>query len=67
MQFAVIALIALACATAVSVLAFMIGRCSRKLPVDGMLPRVLYCARFSPGPDRTPAPEPARRSWPSAD
>jgi hypothetical protein len=31
MQLAVIALIALACATAVSVLAFMIGRCSRKL------------------------------------
>lgn len=59
MQLAIIALIALACATAMSVLAFLIGRCGRKLPIDGMLPRVVYSARFSPGPDRPrPAPEP---------
>jgi hypothetical protein len=71
MQLAIIpliALIALICATAMSVLAFMIGRCGRKLPIDGMLPRVVYSARFSPEPDRPcPAPEPARPSWPAAD
>jgi hypothetical protein len=61
MQLAIIPLIALACATAMSVLAFMIGRCGRKLPIDGMLPRIVYSARFSPEPDRPrPAPEPAR-------
>jgi hypothetical protein len=38
MEFAVVILVALACSTAMSVLAFMIGRCGRKLPIDGMLP-----------------------------
>jgi hypothetical protein len=67
MEFAVITLLALACAAAMSILAFMIGRCSRKLPIDGMLPRVVHTARFSPEKD-TPrhAPEPARPSWPQA-
>jgi hypothetical protein len=65
MQPAIISLIALACAIAMSVLAFMIGRCGRKLPIDGMLPRVVYSARFSPECDRPPpGPEPARPSWP---
>ena len=68
MELAVITLIALACSTAMSILAFMIGRCGRKLPIDGMLPRVAYSARFSPVADRPrPAPEPARPSWPSAN
>jgi hypothetical protein len=52
MEFAVIALFALACSTAMIILAFMVGRCSRKLPVDGMLPRVVHSARFSPEKDR---------------
>jgi hypothetical protein len=57
MQLAIISLIALACATAMSALAYMIGRCGRKLPIDGMLPRVVYSARFTPGqPDRDSEP-----------
>jgi hypothetical protein len=67
MEPAVIILVALACSTAMSILAFMIGRCGRKLPVDGMLPRVVYSARFSPEADRPHhAPEPARPDWPNA-
>jgi hypothetical protein len=57
----------LACSAVMSVLAFMIGRCGRKLPIDGMLPRVVHSARFSHEKDRPrPAPEPARPSWPHA-
>jgi hypothetical protein len=67
MELAVIALFALACSTATSILAFMVGRCGRKLPVDGMLPRVVQSARFSPEKDKPrPAPEPARPSRPYA-
>jgi hypothetical protein len=68
MELAVITLIALACSTAMNILAFMIGRCGRKLPIDGMLPHVVYSAQFSPDADRPRlAPEPARHSWPYAD
>jgi hypothetical protein len=68
MEPAVIILIALASSTAMSILAFMIGRCGRKLPIDGMLPRVVLGARFNPEADRPhPAPEPAGPSWPHAD
>jgi hypothetical protein len=68
MQVAIIPLIAFACATAMSALAYMVGRCGRKLPIDGMLPRVVYSARFSPEPEGPGAePEPARPSWPAAD
>jgi hypothetical protein len=48
MELAAIILVALVCATATSLLAFMIGRCGRRLPVDGVLPRVVGSARFSP-------------------
>ncbi len=68
MELAVIALSAVACSAAMSILAFMVGRCGRKLPIDGMLPRVVHSARF--GPDRNrphPAPEPATPRWPHAD
>jgi hypothetical protein len=67
MELAVMILIALACATAMSVLAFMVGRCGRKLPIDEMLPRVVYSARFGPAADKPPlAREPARPGWPPA-
>jgi hypothetical protein len=59
MELAAVILVALACSAAMSFLAFMIGRCGRKLPIDGMLPRVVHGARFSPDKDRPhPAPEP---------
>jgi hypothetical protein len=68
MEPAVIILIALACSAIMSLLAFMVGRCGRKLPIDGMLPRVVHGARFSPETDRPhPAPEPANPTWPHAD
>jgi len=52
MELAVIIVFALACSTAASVLAFMVGRCGRKLPIDGVLPRVVHSARFPPEKDR---------------
>lgn len=65
MELAVFTLVALVCSTAMSFLAFMVGRCGRKLPVDGMLPRVVHSARFSHEKDRPcRAPEPARPGWP---
>jgi hypothetical protein len=68
MEFAVIILVALACSTAMSILAFMVGRCGRGLPIDEMLPRVVHSARFSPEKERPrTAPEPARPNWPAAD
>ena len=67
MELALISLIAVACSAAMSILAFMIGRCGRKLPIDGMLPRVVHSARFSREKDRPrPVPEPARPTWPNA-
>jgi hypothetical protein len=68
MELAVITLIALTCSTAMSILAFMVGRCARKLPVDGMLPRVVHSARFSSDKDRArSAPEPAESGWSHAN
>jgi hypothetical protein len=68
MELAIIILFAIVCSTAMCILAFMIGRCARKLPVDGTLPRVVHSARFSPEIDRPDrAPEPARPSWPYPD
>lgn len=49
MELAVITFIALVCSTVLSLLAFMVGRCARKLPVDEMLPQVVSSARFSSG------------------
>jgi hypothetical protein len=63
MELAVITLSALTCATAMSILAFMVGRCARKLPVDGMLPRVVRSARLSPKEDSRAWQEPTRPTW----
>jgi hypothetical protein len=53
MELAVITLLALACSTAIS----------RKLPIDGMLPRVVHSAQFNPDENRPrPGQEPARPS-----
>jgi hypothetical protein len=48
MELAVIILVAFACSTAMSILAFLVGRCGRKLPIDGALPLVVHSTRFSP-------------------
>jgi hypothetical protein len=68
MELAAITFFALACSAVMSVLAFMIGRCARKLPIDGMLPPVVHRARLSPDKDRPrPAEEPTGPAWPHAD
>ena len=68
MEIAVIILFALACSAVMSILAFMIGRCARKLPIDETLPRVAHSARFSPEEGRPrPASEPAGPSWPTGN
>ncbi|MBO0806209.1 MAG: hypothetical protein J2P25_24440 [Nocardiopsaceae bacterium] len=46
MELAVITFLALAGSTGMSILAFMVGRCGRKLPIDEMLPHVVRSARF---------------------
>jgi hypothetical protein len=56
MELAVIILFALPCSTAMSILAFMIGRCARKLPIDEMLPFVVHSTRFSLETDRLATP-----------
>jgi hypothetical protein len=67
MELAVIILFAIACSAVMSIPAFMIGRCARRLPIDEMLPRVVHSARFSPDNDRPRrVPEPARPNWPHA-
>ncbi len=68
MEFAVIIVIALACSATMSTLAFMVGRCGRRLPIDGMLPRVVCSARFSHDKERPrPAPEATTPGWPHTD
>jgi hypothetical protein len=68
MELAVIILFALTGSAAMSILAFMIGRCARKLPIDETLPRVVHSARFSPDKDRPRrVPEPTRSGWPHAE
>jgi hypothetical protein len=68
MALAIITFFAFVCSAAMSIVAFMVGRCGRKLPVDGMLPRVVHSARFSQEGDTPPTiPEPVEPSWPHAN
>jgi hypothetical protein len=39
------------CSIALSMVAFLVGRCGRKLPIDDALPRVVHSVRFSPEND----------------
>lgn len=39
-------LLLLGCSTVLSAVTFLVGRCGRRLPIDGMLPRVVQSARF---------------------
>jgi hypothetical protein len=56
-------LFAFAGSVVMSAVAFLVGRCGRKLPVDGTLPRVVRSAWFGPA-DRSCAMP--RNSWPNA-
>lgn len=66
MDFVIFTFFGFACSAVMSIVAFMAGRCSRRLPVDGMLPRVVHSARFGEEKDGPPVPEPAEPNWPHA-
>jgi hypothetical protein len=66
MDFVVITFLGFACLAAISIVAFMVGRCSRRLPVDAMLPRVVHTARFGDEEGGPLMPEPAEPHWPHA-
>jgi len=67
MDLVIITFFALACSAAMSIVAFMVGRCGKRLPVDGMLPRVVHSARFGQEKDGPPPmPEPVEPGWPHA-
>jgi len=60
-------LLLLGCSTVLSVVAFLVGRYGRKLPIDDMLPRVLHTARFEPEDDRPRSlPGGSGPKWPHA-
>ena len=42
----IIFLLFVACSILMACVAFLVGRCGRKLPVDDMLPRIVHSARF---------------------
>jgi hypothetical protein len=66
MDLVVITFFALACSTAMSIVAFMVGRCGRRLPIDGMLPRVVHSARSGPEKDGRPYAGTREPRWPHA-
>jgi hypothetical protein len=59
----------LSCSAVMSAVAFLVGRCGRRLPIDDMLPRVVRRARFDAedgwSPNAASAPAAAPR-WPHA-
>jgi hypothetical protein len=60
-------LFAFVCSLALSIVAFMVGRCGRRLPIDGMLPRAVHSARWGSEDDRARAtPDATRPKWPNA-
>ena len=48
MDIVIYALFTVVCSISLSIVAFLVGRCGRRLPIDGMLPRVVHSARFGP-------------------
>jgi hypothetical protein len=68
MIFATYTLLFFGCSLVMSGLAFLAGRCARRLPIDGQLPRVVGTARFDSGDDQqcTTAPSDSRPTPPGA-
>ncbi|MGD0066124.1 MAG: hypothetical protein ABSB76_22095 [Streptosporangiaceae bacterium] len=52
MELVIVILFAIMCSAAQGIIDFMAGRCARRLPVGGMLPQVVYSARFGPETSR---------------
>jgi hypothetical protein len=46
MAMAIYLLFAFVCSLAMSSVAFMVGRCGRRLPIDSVLPRTVHGARW---------------------
>jgi hypothetical protein len=65
MVIVIYTLLLLACSTVLSGVTFLVGRCSRRLPIDDTLPRVVRSARFGSEDDcsRTRSATPRPR-WP---
>jgi hypothetical protein len=45
----------LGCSGVLSVVTFLVGRCGRRLPIDGALPRIVQSARFDSADDSSGA------------
>jgi hypothetical protein len=67
MVIVIYAILLLGCSVTLSAVAFLVGRCGRKLPIDDVLPRVVHSARFDADDDRpcTVSGSPGPR-WPRA-
>jgi hypothetical protein len=65
MVIVIYTLLLLGCSAVLSAVSFLAGRCGRRLPIDGLLPRVVHSARFDP-PDDCPdtGAASARPKWP---
>ena len=67
MDIVIYALFTVVCSISLSIVAFLVGRCGRRLPIDGMVPRVVHSARWGSEGDRMCAtPDATRPSWPNA-
>jgi hypothetical protein len=55
----------LGCSIAASAIAFLVGRCGRRLPIDGQLPQVVRTARFGcEGGQPCATTQATKPSWP---
>jgi hypothetical protein len=61
---AIYTLLLVGCSIVLSTVTFLIGRCGRRLPIDGALPRVVHSARFPASDNQSQTPGPGR--WPQA-
>jgi hypothetical protein len=46
MGIVIYTLLLLGCSVVLSAVTFLVGRCGRRLPIDGTLPRIVHSARF---------------------
>jgi hypothetical protein len=56
-------LLLIGCSILMSCVAFLVGRCGRKLPMDDMLPRVVHSARFGAERDQSCTPPGSADAW----
>ena len=66
MLFAIYTLLSLGCSIVVGGVSFLVGRCGRRLPVDGQLPQVVGSARFARGYQEPGVPAHPGRTTPAS-